>query len=311
MFKVRRNDCEVTIIPRRYVDEMRDMAEGRLSAMDAHIRNMVGRYTIGNLALVRKSDLHRRTIIQRLTPALGNLLPAVLDEMNFAFRTEIPPCPEWTPISIHVLMVKTVARVFARIFVGPELCRDAEWIETSIRFARNLGMTRNLLRLLPSFLRPFAAPLMPSYWRIYSDLAVAKRLLGPVIRARRVPQATGEQGEKPYDFLQWMMDDARVDEASEDDLAHRQLLLALASIHTTSLRVSHFFYDLCAHPEYIEPLRQEMMTVLREDQAFKKTTLNKLRKLDSFLKESQRMNPILTSKLIPLRHVDPPRCAML
>lgn len=50
-------------------------------------------------------------------------------------------------------------------------------------------------------------------------------------------------------------------------------------------------YDLCAMPEYIEPLRAEAQTAFFGDGGvWKVETIKKLRLLDSFLKESQRLN---------------------
>jgi Cytochrome P450 len=50
-------------------------------------------------------------------------------------------------------------------------------------------------------------------------------------------------------------------------------------------------YDLAVHPEYHAPLREEIETLVAEE-GWKKSTVMKMRKLDSFLKESIRMHPI-------------------
>lgn len=59
-------------------------------------------------------------------------------------------------------------------------------------------------------------------------------------------------------------------------------------------------FDLVARPEYIQPLRDEIEQVIDEDgqdtdgEGFlklKKTSMTKLKKLDSFMKESQRLSP--------------------
>lgn len=50
-------------------------------------------------------------------------------------------------------------------------------------------------------------------------------------------------------------------------------------------------YDLCERPEYIESLRTEAQAALKEDgDAWQFSTIKKLRKLDSFMKESMRYN---------------------
>ncbi|KAL1853611.1 hypothetical protein Daus18300_011734 [Diaporthe australafricana] len=308
MFKVMRNDSDILVLPPKYVNELRDMPEDKISATDANIKNMVGHYTIGNIAVIRDSDLHRRALQQKLTPALGTLIPPVKEELVFALEAEVKDCKDWTPTLMTPLIINIVARVSACIFVGPDLCRDAEWLYTSIHFTKNIGITRNLLRVLPTIVRPVVARLLPSYWRIYANLAAGKRLIGPIIDERRRKAASlssksDTAWQKPNDFLQWLIDGARPEEGSTADLVHRQLLVSLGSIHTTSMMCSHFFFDLCAHPEYLEPLRQEMVYVLREDGGFKKTTLNKLRKLDSFLRESQRMNPPFSCKSMSFQRV--------
>lgn len=48
-------------------------------------------------------------------------------------------------------------------------------------------------------------------------------------------------------------------------------------------------------PEYIEPLRKEIESVLDPDGFIEKRSFNQLVKLDSIMKESQRFNPLLLS----------------
>ena len=55
-------------------------------------------------------------------------------------------------------------------------------------------------------------------------------------------------------------------------------------------------YNLCMHPEYIAPLRQEMERALQgasEEERFKDMPL-----LDSFLRESARLNPLDACKFL-------------
>lgn len=57
------------------------------------------------------------------------------------------------------------------------------------------------------------------------------------------------------------------------------------------MAIAHAIFDLCAVPEYVEALRLEAQTSLAQDNGvWKLTTIKKLHRLDSFLKESQRMN---------------------
>jgi hypothetical protein len=48
-------------------------------------------------------------------------------------------------------------------------------------------------------------------------------------------------------------------------------------------------YRLLAHPENIEPLRQEVDAVIREE-GWTKAGVDKMHKIDSFLRETQRLD---------------------
>jgi hypothetical protein len=48
-------------------------------------------------------------------------------------------------------------------------------------------------------------------------------------------------------------------------------------------------YHLLAHPEHIEPLRQEVDAVIREE-GWTKAGIDKMHKVDSFLRETQRVD---------------------
>ncbi|EGD92135.2 hypothetical protein H112_00209 [Trichophyton rubrum D6] len=291
MFKISRNDADILVISNKYVDELRNLPEEELSGIEAHIRNLLG--SISTTHVMLETNLHTRVLQTKLTPALGLIFDDMKDELNFALETELPECKDkWVPISINHLMLRLLARVSARIFVGRANCRNEEWLSASIDYTENIFITVMTLRMMPRYLHPFVAPLLPWYWRIRSNLATAKRFIGPIIRERREAEARqGKDYQKHEDLLQWMMDGANEKESNPDMIAHIELLLTLASIHTSSMATSNVMYDLCAHPEYFEPLREEMLSARREDGGWRKTTLTKLRKLDSFLKESQRMNP--------------------
>jgi cytochrome P450 len=91
-----------------------------------------------------------------------------------------------------------------------------------------------------------------------------------------------------------MIDIAKPNERDPKDLAHLEVVISLASIHTSQMNAVHILYDLAEHSEYVEVLRDEIRNVRREDGDWKqwnKNSFYKLKKLDSFMRESQRHNP--------------------
>ena len=60
----------------------------------------------------------------------------------------------------------------------------------------------------------------------------------------------------------------------------------------------HLLYRLMANPEYIEPLRQEVEVVVAEE-GWTKNGIDKMNKIDSFIRESQRLDGLFTCPSIP------------
>ena len=75
-----------------------------------------------------------------------------------------------------------------------------------------------------------------------------------------------------------------------ESVADNILAGSFAAIHTTTMTLTNVLYDLAAHPEYAEVLREEIQCISAEEPSgiLRKKTMPKLRKLDSFIKESQR-----------------------
>lgn len=119
---------------------------------------------------------------------------------------------------------------------------------------------------------------------------VANKLLIPVLQHRRPSSQKTPSADTPADLLQWLTDSAEGDDKKPERLVHKVLFLSLASIHTSTMSACHALFDLCQYPEYLEPLRAEMEIAINEEGTLNFAALNKMRKLDSFLKESQRLN---------------------
>lgn len=72
--------------------------------------------------------------------------------------------------------------------------------------------------------------------------------------------------------------------------------MADAAVHTTSDLISQTIIELLTHPEYIQPLRDEAIEVLRIH-GWTKVGLYNMKLMDSILKETQRVKPISMGKL--------------
>jgi cytochrome P450 len=128
---------------------------------------------------------------------------------------------------------------------------------------------------------------------------MAENILTPIIKERNQGEKC-EGYEKPKDTIEWVRDAMPLHE--KDDYHFQslcQLGITAAAIHTTSQSVTFALYDLASYPEYVSMLREEAVEVRnRFGGEFTLESMGELKKLDSFIKESQRMNPIIVTTVV-------------
>lgn len=193
-------------------------------------------------------------------------------------------------MSDKILMI--VARASSRMFGGLELSRNDAWLKATLDFASDGFYGAQKIKQYPRFLRPLASYFIPELWRIRKHYRTTRTAIVPMLKSRK----NLDLKEKPSDFLQWMMDDAKGPETELDFIADIQLKMSFAAIHTSAATPLQLIYDLCAMPEYVSPLREEIERVVDRSGQINKQTLMQLPMLDSFMKESQRFNPLLLGK---------------
>lgn len=100
---------------------------------------------------------------------------------------------------------------------------------------------------------------------------------------------TGEKlSSKTPDAFGWMVDIAK---GRPVNFVSGQLMLSLAAIHTTTEMTSRAVMHCCQEPGLVNELREEIVRVLKED-GWAKTTLYKMKLLDSFMSEVSRYYPM-------------------
>lgn len=104
-----------------------------------------------------------------------------------------------------------------------------------------------------------------------------------------------DEATAPQNMCLWNLKNSSSKERKSLEIqAQMQLSTSTASIHTTSMTVTNVLFDLAARPEYVEPLLEEIRAVKATESTpyFGKSSMPKLKKLDSFIKESHRLSPI-------------------
>lgn len=166
----------------------------------------------------------------------GKAIPDLNRVSLNAVRSETPPCPEWTAVNVHRVLINIVTIVSGWMFVGPEHCRTAEYMELASNYAMVAFGGPVLLQMFPKWSRRWVAHVLPPVRKTWGYHRRIAKLLGPTVRARREQVERGEVIRGRSDMTGWMLKNSHRfnDEIhSDDDIARLQLSLSAVSIHTT------------------------------------------------------------------------------
>ncbi|EXA34121.1 hypothetical protein NW756_008529 [Fusarium oxysporum] len=232
------------------------------------------------------------TVINKyITKALMKLTGPISEEASLSIRDTLTDSREWHPIRPQADLIRVVSRVSSRIFMGEELCRDEEWNRTSSEYTLLAFGYGGLLRSYPRWLRPYIHWFLPQCWEVRAKLNEARQCLKPHIERRKVikQKALAEGKPSPFDdSIEWFEK-----EYEKHDPATEQIAVSIVAYHTTSDLLAETLLNLCQHPELFQELREEIIAVLTAEGGLTKGALYNLKLMDSVVKESQRLRPIL------------------
>ncbi|KAF7182336.1 hypothetical protein CNMCM7691_001816 [Aspergillus felis] len=264
------------LLPMKYLDEVK-YASTHLFSFPLFSEKV---FLLNYSDAPQQTDAAAHVVRVQLTKNLGMLANGMYQEAVEGLQANLPdskgcsPCRiylfqpsltsvEWNTVPAYSLLANVTARVTALALVGPELCRNREWIDISLQTTFAIFNAAFTIR----------AKYSPGWrWlaRWQSDAPRKMRAM----RARAVELLT--PCDKPL---------ARI--------ADEQLFLTVASMHTTSSSLTSVLYDLLIRPEYCAEITQEVQDALAECGGnWTLQQVAKMKKLDSFMKESQRVHPI-------------------
>jgi cytochrome P450 len=116
-------------------------------------------------------------------------------------------------------------------------------------------------------------------------------ILNPLIERKKLNEKfqDDEDRESATDLFRYL---EHTSKTTPGDPAHLAIMLSLAAIHTTSTILTSIVYKICEHPSLIDELRQEILETVQEH-GWTKGGMEKLRLLDSVMKETLRLLPLV------------------
>ncbi|KAL8801180.1 MAG: hypothetical protein Q9182_004628 [Xanthomendoza sp. 2 TL-2023] len=202
---------------------------------------------------------------------------------------------DWTRITAYDTYTRIAHAIIGRIFFGPVLCRDQDFLKITLEGENDFYGVAYAVAKWPLLLRPLAAKIVPRARALKQNYHAMAQYLRPVLeerlRAWPVEQKEKTTGPRPNDFIQWMLDASRTEPCSLERQCQILLDITTDATLATTQFLTHGAFDLATWPEYVQPLRDEYADMLQRPQDMTRASMTNLGKLDSFLKESLRMNP--------------------
>ncbi|KAF8955284.1 cytochrome P450 [Flammula alnicola] len=269
------------------IEDIRRASEEQLSFGEAVAETFQIDYMLGKE--IRVDPYHFAIIRSPMTRNLGIRFPEIKDEIITAFSELIPviDTKEWTSVPAMKTVMQIVCRSSNRLFVGLPLCRNPDYRKIHEQFTLDVFHGAETINMYPTFLRPIVGNLLT---KVPMNIKKVVDHIGPIIQERldKEKQFGPDWQDPSNDLISWLLDVAEGPQRTIHDLAIRILNTNFAAIHTTSNAFTHVLYDLAAYPEYVKPMREEIEAVI-EAEGWTKVSMGKMRKVDSFIKESQRL----------------------
>ncbi|RYO82161.1 hypothetical protein DL764_009646 [Monosporascus ibericus] len=241
-----------------------------------------------------------RAISTQYISKIGQQVSPVSDEANYAFGRQFSTYEDWTSIAAQPRIMKIVTQIVAPTIVGPDICRQSAWVESITGYAQHVFMGAVCLKLVPVVMRPLVAVFTPYLYRIRRYRRMIRKVVSPAIHQRlfwrrQQPElwAARLKSEQMHK-IDWLVELSPPDEATPEMIAHRLTGVSFGATYTTSNHIFNCILELAADfDRWAPPLREEIESVLGSVASSNITNaqLSRLWKLDSFMKEAQRLYP--------------------
>ncbi|KZT72300.1 cytochrome P450 [Daedalea quercina L-15889] len=275
-------------------DELRKIPDSHASFQMAVDELTSTRYTIS------ESFVDHPIQVTAIRGPLTKHLAVVLDTIGSKMHGE-----EWMSVNVLMAMAVIISRASNCVFVGlpsyrtdstSSTRRNEGYLQGVRQLTFDVRKGRLVLGWSPRYLKGIVGWFIPWARRAARKVSVYLR---PIIKERqRKLQDMGKNWiDKPNDYLMWVMDEANRQGVPTKNIIDSIMVSNVTAIHTLSNSITQAVYQLADSPEYATMLREEVENVVKEH-GWTKVSMGKMRKLESFMRESQRINVSVMRKIL-------------
>ncbi|EPE24115.1 Cytochrome P450 [Glarea lozoyensis ATCC 20868] len=233
-----------------------------------------------------------RVLREGLTTKLAGLYPYMYETLVKEMDGHISRKSEvngWKSIHYYPFLEYVTVSMIGPIFWGQPLWDVPEFQDAARRFPAQYFKFGEIVQHVPKITIPLVKYAVTGGNK-YRNVLI-KHLL-PIIRKQLSEEAKQEKTGDESPFCDIMQDAIRMVRGKAYWTPERVILLLeslwRAGGHSVPMTIAHIVNSLCEHPEYFEPLREELQQ--HQDMDFK--TLESLPLANSFMKEVIRTRPL-------------------
>ncbi|KAI3343384.1 cytochrome P450 [Ustulina deusta] len=277
----------MTYLPPHYAEYIKN--DNRFSFAEFAHRDMMG-YLPGFEAFgsILKSGIAIDAVQKKISPNMEKLTAPISNTMAEAARKNWGEDSKFHEIELKKTVLFMVAQVTARLFVGPELSNNPDWLRLSVTYTVDTFLASKELGRYSWPLTWIAQWFNVRAGRVRASMREACQIIGPIIAKRARDEATDNEKGGRADAISWYR---QVAKGREYDEAIAQVGLALAAIHTTGDLLFRTLLRLADHPQLMTELRKEAAQAITTH-GLNKTGVYHMQLLDSAIKESQRLDTV-------------------
>lgn len=247
--------------------------------------NLPGFEPFGSLL---KSGIAIDAVQKKISPSMEKLTGPISDIMTDTLKRYWGEATEFHEVKLQQTVLFMVAQVTSRLFVGPELANNPDWLRLSVTYTVDTFLASKELGRYSWPMLWIAQWYNPRARRVRASMKEAFEILGPIIAKRA--RSAAEDKQHP-DAISWYREVAK---GRQYDEVIAQVGLALAAIHTSGDLLFKTVRRLADHPEVVVELRKEITQAI-STHGLNKTGIYHMKLLDSVIKESQRLDAVAIS----------------
>jgi cytochrome P450 len=218
----------------------------------------------------------------------------MLDEIDDGFNKQLGDTKEGKEVKAMAFFGRVAHQTACRIMIGPELCRDEDFLNSTTGLLESIFGTAIVIVTLP--LGPLRGVLsylftLPHRWKLQQCAKMLKPVVAARIQNRIDPKGDQLKNYIP-DAIDWAIEQGGNDpQANDVDNLTKELLHNLwAASSAPGGLMTQIVYQLCFEPHYREPLKKEAEAAIAEH-GWSEKTFSKLHLQDSFIREINRLYP--------------------